>query len=45
MFASDGEPIDEIEVRFDDLRLGSPLHLTWAPDDQLYVTAISTAMT
>jgi sugar lactone lactonase YvrE len=40
VFAPDGQPIGEIEVRFDDLRLGSPLHLTWAPDDQLYVTAV-----
>ena len=33
VFAADGEPIDEIEVRFDDLRLGLPLQLTWTPDD------------
>ena len=45
VFAPDGEPIDEIEVRFDDRQLGSPLHLTWAPDDQLYVTAVRTSMT
>jgi DNA-binding beta-propeller fold protein YncE len=45
VFESDGDPFDEIEVRFDDLRLGSPLQLTWAPDDQLYVTAVPTSMT
>jgi len=45
VFAPDGEPIDAIEVRFDDLRLGSPLNLTWAPDDELYVTAVRTGMT
>src|SRR5262245_25554886 len=45
VFASDGHPIDEIEVRFDDFQLGSPLQLTWTPDDQLYVTAVPTSMT
>jgi hypothetical protein len=29
-------------VRFDDLRLGLPLQLTWTPDDKLYVTAVPT---
>jgi sugar lactone lactonase YvrE len=45
VFAPDGEAIDEIEVRFDDSQLGSPIQLAWAPDQQLYVTAIPTAMT
>jgi sugar lactone lactonase YvrE len=45
VFAPDGEPIDEIEVRFDDSQLGSPIQLTWAPDNQLYVTAIQTFLT
>src|SRR5262245_27777694 len=45
VFAPDGETIDEIEVRFDDFQLGSPIQLAWAPDKQLYVTAIQTFMT
>ena len=45
VFAPEGQPIDEIEVRFDDFQLGSPLQLTWAPDEQLYVTAVPTSMT
>jgi hypothetical protein len=45
VFAPDGQPMDEIEVRFDDFQLGSPLQLAWAPDEQLYVTAVPTSMT
>lgn len=45
VFAPDGQPIDEIEVRFDDFQFGSPLHLAWAPDERLYVTAVPTSMT